>query len=402
MKPNPLIVGAGPVGLGAALFLHRAGISARIIDEAEKPSIYSKALAVNPRTLEILEQTGVTEKMLALGLPIRGGRFWQHEKVIGEMRFEKLLHKYRFMLALSQATTERLLNEALEAAGGKVGRGTRLIGCASGGDGVEARLERCRDGTSETVQCPWLFAADGAHSTVRHSLGINFDGSSFVAPWHLADLPLKTSLESNFAHVFLHDAGFVFLLRVIDDASSHSRNPAVWRVISNRRELLAKIPMAEIAGAPVWESDFHISHRINERLQAGNVYFAGDAAHIHSPMGARGMNLGLEDAWVFGELARRGQMNRYETLRKPVDQLVVNRVERLSRMVRADSGIARLARSLVVYSLMKFPPVYRRVVTVFTGLDHRLEPPLEQSSGSRSPEGEHDLVHGKPSHAHSS
>ena len=142
----PLIVGAGPVGLGAALFLRKAGIATRLIDAAEKPSNHSKALAVNPRTLELLESSGVTKKMLAIGVRIRGVRLRFGPKHVGWFSLHSLKHKYPFMLALSQAATERLLTEALEAAGGKVERGTKLVGCQYEEGKVEAELERSAAG----------------------------------------------------------------------------------------------------------------------------------------------------------------------------------------------------------------------------------------------------------------
>src|SRR5579871_1493352 len=183
----PLIVGAGPVGLGAALFLRHAGIAVRIVDAAEQPSRYSKALAVNPRTLELLEPTGVTARMLSLGIRIRGACFQNDGKWRGELCLSELKHKYPFMLALSQATTEHLLTEALEEAGGKVERGVALEACSNKSDDtVEAELKHVASGAIEEFECPWLLAADGAHSTARKSLEINFRGSNFSQPWYLA------------------------------------------------------------------------------------------------------------------------------------------------------------------------------------------------------------------------
>lgn len=387
-SPLPLIVGAGPVGLGAALLLRQAGIATRVIDMAEKSSAYSKALAVNPRTLELLELTGVTEKMLAIGLRIRGARFQMSGKWSGELSLSSLKHKYPFMLALSQATTERLLRDALEAAGGHVERGTALVTCGNKADDlVEAELKHSTDGTVEDYECPWLLAADGAHSAARKSLGIDFRGSSLEKPWYLADLPLSTSLPEDFAHVFLFpEGGFLFLLRVVGDRpeapGAQGENPStldprpspqLWRVICDRQELLQRIPHSTPAGEPVWTSDFHISHRINEDLQMGNVYFAGDAAHIHSPMGARGMNLGLEDAWVFSQLARTNQLKQYGALRKKVDAAVVRRIEFLSRIVLGESRSARLARTVMMRWFLKVPPLQRSFMAAMTGLDHPLE-----------------------------
>jgi 2-polyprenyl-6-methoxyphenol hydroxylase-like FAD-dependent oxidoreductase len=139
-SPQPLVVGAGPVGKAAALFLAREGIPTRIIDSVAQPSEHSKALAVNPRTLEILESTGITEKMLKIGHRIRAVPFRFADKPPTLPSLQQLKHKYPFMLALSQATTERLLNEALEAAAGKVERGISLVTCRNAACGVERVL----------------------------------------------------------------------------------------------------------------------------------------------------------------------------------------------------------------------------------------------------------------------
>ena len=432
----PLIVGAGPVGLGAALLLRQAGIATRIIDMAEKPTAYSKALAVNPRTLELLESTGVTEKMLAIGLRIRGARFQMLGKWSGELSLSSLKHKFPFMLALSQATTERLLHEALEAAGGHVERGTALVTCGNKADDVvEAELKHSPDGIVEEYECPWMLAADGAHSAARKSLGIDFRGSSMAQPWYLADLLLNTSLPEDFAHVFFFpEGGFLFLIRVVDDSgpersadipvrsnvsdqlaqsgsnagarSSLDPQPStlgsskLWRIICDRQELLQRIPDSTPAGKPVWTSDFHISHRINEHLKVGNVYFAGDAAHIHSPMGARGMNLGLEDAWVFSRLAQTNQLKQYDALRKKVDADVVHRIEFLSRIVLGESWSARLARAAMMRWFLKVSAFEQKLMAAMTGLDHPLEFETSRQAEQDREKGEQARSKMTQQHAH--
>jgi 2-polyprenyl-6-methoxyphenol hydroxylase-like FAD-dependent oxidoreductase len=370
-QERPLIVGAGPTGKGVALFLARAGIATRVIDVAPTPAKQSKALAVNPRSLELLEPTGVTEQMLAIGLPMRRARLHNGPQIV-DISFDELPSKYRFMLALSQAVTERLLGEAYEKLGGRVERGIGLVSCCNTNDGVIADLQHQPAGTTETIECPWLLAADGAHSTTRHSLNIAFSGSTFEAPWYLADLPLKTKLQQDVAHAFFVEGGFVFVIRVVDDESPANADKPVWRVISNRPNPIDRLLEAEPAGPPVWESSFRIAHRISERMQVGNVYFAGDAAHLHSPIGARGMNLGLEDAWVFAQLAAKRQLERYNTIRKPVDARIVKRIELISRMVVADSSIVRLMRALFARWGLKVPAVRRQFMTTASGLDHRV------------------------------
>jgi 2-polyprenyl-6-methoxyphenol hydroxylase-like FAD-dependent oxidoreductase len=371
----PLIAGAGPVGLGAALYLAQANIKTRVIDVNEKPVQESRALAVNPRTLEILESTGITEKMLALGMPIRGVRFSQRGERPREILFEgQVHHKYPFILALSQATTERLLAEALEEAGGNIERGVELFGCRNEAGTVLAELRHCSDDSRETVFVPWLLAADGAHSTARKTLNVDFPGSSFKKPWHLADLPLSTSFEEDMGHVFFLDGDrFVFFIRVIDDASEPPKQNPIWRVISPQKDSIDEVEDVKPAGAAVWRSDFQVSHRVNQHFQVGHVFFAGDAAHIHSPIGARGMNLGLEDAFVFTRLVRAGEMTRYEALRRGVDKGIVKKIELLSRTVMGKTAFARIVRFVLLQWLMPTPLFRGQFLRTVTGLDHPIK-----------------------------
>ncbi|MDB5302990.1 MAG: 2-polyprenyl-6-methoxyphenol hydroxylase [Phycisphaerales bacterium] len=371
-QAQPLVVGAGPVGLAAALFLARDGVKARIIDAAPRPSPYSKALAVNPRTLEILEPIGITAQMLALGKPIHGARFWQGKETVGELSFQGLPHKYPFMLALSQAVTVRLLESCLNDNGVHVERGVRLVGCRHEPKSVEAELKPA-DGPAQRLQCPWLLAADGARSTVREELAIQFRGNSFEKAWHLVDVPMATPLAEDFAHaIFLDGGGFLFLIRVVDEPEKNGSGDPIWRVIGNDPELLARLEIGKPTGPPIWSSEFRISHRINDCMRQGHVYFAGDAAHIHSPIGARGMNLGIEDAWVFSRLLKCGELSQYGRMRHEVDRRVVRRIELLSRLARGESTTSRLLRSTVLPLAARMPLARDRLFKTLTGLDHPL------------------------------
>jgi 2-polyprenyl-6-methoxyphenol hydroxylase-like FAD-dependent oxidoreductase len=368
---QPLVVGAGPVGLGAALFLARQGRIPMIVEMGDEMAQQSKALAVNPRTLDILRPTGVTQRMLERGLPIHEARMYRRGRVVTTLSLAGIHPRYPFMLALSQATTERLLVEALEELGVVVDRGVKMVECRNVSDGVEVELEPSANGCRKVVHCPWLLAADGAHSVARQQLGVDFAGTSFPAEWHLADVPLRTSLAADCAHAFFLDGGaFLFLIRVINDIRND--RGAIWRVIGNRPDPLAQLVQAEPAGGPLWTSGFRISHRINATMAAGRVYFAGDAAHIHSPMGARGMNLGLEDAWVFAELVRANRLPDYDRLRRPVDRRVVHQVELLSCIVSAESRFYQFVREFVFPTVVKIPFLRGRITKTMTGLDHEL------------------------------
>jgi 2-polyprenyl-6-methoxyphenol hydroxylase-like FAD-dependent oxidoreductase len=377
-KSTPLIVGAGPVGMAAALFLAQEGLKPRIIDSAAHAEKHSRALAVNPRTLEILDSTGITAQMLSLGKPIRGVRFWRGSEPIGELSFESLQHQYPFMLALSQAVTMRLLETRLKNIGIAVERNVELVACRQNSDVVEADV-MLEDGLLQTVQCPWMLAADGARSTVRQDLGIDFAGSTFERRWRLVDVPLQTSLPDDFAHViFLDGEGFLFLIRVIDEPDQGGRDDPVWRIMGNYPDVLSRLEAGQAAGLPIWSSDFQISHRINDRMQQGQIYFAGDSAHIHSPIGARGMNLGIEDAWVFSRLLKSGQVSHYGELRRRIDRRVVRRIELLSRLARGESATARVLRSRALPLMTRAPITRNRLIAMVTGLDHPLNVPVSR------------------------
>jgi 2-polyprenyl-6-methoxyphenol hydroxylase-like FAD-dependent oxidoreductase len=370
---RPLIVGAGPVGLGAALFLAREGFHPRVVETRTEPNLQSRALAVNPRTLEILQPTGITERMLELGLPVRGAQFHRNGKILASFSFEGVHPKYPFLLALSQATTEHLLAQAFESAGGGIERGVKLVRCHPSAGFVEAVLEPSSGGAAELATCPWLLGADGARSIVRAQLGIAFQGSSLVRPWYLADAPLRTGLAEDRAHVFfLDDGAFLFLLRVVGEETRNQTGAPLWRILGNRPDPLSQLLEAEQTGPALWTSSFHISHRVAATLQSGDVYLAGDAAHIHSPLGARGMNLGLEDAWVFAHLAASNRLREYTALRHAVQLAVVRRIRFVSRVAAAEPPVLGLMRSLLFSTLSSFLPVRRRMMQILTGLDHDL------------------------------
>lgn len=376
----PIIVGAGPVGLAAALLLARQGARVRIIDQRPERTRHSKALAVNPRTLELLERTPVTQRMLELGMPIHGAQFHVHRQVVAQIDFSELNHRYPFMLALSQSTTERLLAEAAAELGVQVERQTRLVGCKIE-DGIRVELENTVTTSRDIVNCPLILAADGAHSTVRSELGLAFDGSSYEREWWLVDVPLKASLAQDRVHIFFIDDGFMFMLRVVSGDADSSSDAPIWRVIANVTDPLAHLVDAEVTGEPVWTSSFHISHRMIEAMQLKSVFFAGDAAHVHSPAGARGMNLGIEDAWVFAELHKRGQTVDYHRLRYPVDLGVVRRVDRITRLMRGESAPTRFVRRALLPRMLSLPWVRRRMLETISGLDH----PVAIKSESTAP-----------------
>jgi 2-polyprenyl-6-methoxyphenol hydroxylase-like FAD-dependent oxidoreductase len=361
-----MIAGAGPTGLAAALLLARRGVAVRIVDKAPVPTRNSKALAVNPRTQDLLEDTGVTARMLAEGWSIQGATLHRpgHEELA--VALSPVLDTDRSMLALSQARTEALLAEALQAQGVTVERGVKFDSLAQADDAVAVSLVH-PDGSVERTQAAVLFGADGAHSTVRQALGLAFPGDELPEPWQLWDLNLATPLDPDRVHLMLLPDGFLFVLRVQDD---------LWRVIGNGAAPLSGLPAGTVCGEVQWQSHFHIAHRVAERAGVGRVLLGGDAAHIHSPLGARGMNLGIEDAYVFADCAadalagHRSRLLNYAQLRHPVHRQVVRRVAALTRLMHGQPAALRELRDALVPRLMRFGPARRQFLRVAGGLDH--------------------------------
>lgn len=362
-----LIVGAGPTGLAAALFLTRRGVPVRIIDQAAVPAQHSKALAVNPRTLDLLEPTGVSARMLAEGRPVHHGRFYEDWKLVADLDIGHVHPRYA-LTVLSQARSEALLAEALAAVGVHAEREVMLAHAGLADGRVEAALVH-RDGRVEQVSPPILFAADGAHSIIRRDLALGFPGSRFPEPWPLWDIRLDTPLGFDGAHISSFPDGLIFMLAL---------EPGVWRVLGNIPDLLARLPPGTKIGEILWESRFHIAHRVVTRPAVGRIALGGDAAHIHSPVGARGLNLGIEDAYVFAACAAdalAGDPSRladYGRLRHPVHRGVVRRIALMTRLVRGRPAPVGALRHFALPHLARFAPTARLMARIATGLDHEV------------------------------
>lgn len=388
-----LIVGAGPTGMTAALELNRFGIPVRIIDKLAMPSTTSRALAVQARTLELLEPRGLSGEMLRLGNKVSKTTIHADDKKIFGIDLSNIASHYNFILMLSQAETERLLREELERRGVTIERSVEFVAIAqTAGSGVAASsggvhvVLRHANGSLEEMKTPYLISAEGAHSSVRRTLNMDFAGTSMEQEYLLADLYVDGPVSETELSIYLSKHGFMGFFPMGD---RHFRfiasEPAGDRLQGGEEPSLSELQGAlELySGMPAtlhdmtWSSRFRINTRMLKSLQNGRVFFGGDSAHIHSPAGGQGMNTGIQDmidlAWKMA-LVLQGKalpelLDTYGQDRLPVIHHVLNISERMTNAVQSDSAITHQLLTHVAPLLFETGMVQRKSTSTLSQID---------------------------------
>ncbi|WP_175815750.1 FAD-dependent monooxygenase [Burkholderia diffusa] len=415
--PPVLIVGAGPTGLAAAMALARARVPVRIIDRLAAPAPYSRAIGIQARTLELLEQHRAVEPFLALGHRAHAAVLHADGRVIARLDFDPLQTRYPYLLFLDQSITERLLAEHLAGFGVTVERGVTLTACDAGGTSLDVTI-RGADGREEAFAPSYLIAADGAHSTVRHLLGLGFAGHAFEQTFLLADFAAIPDWPDEEIHLFTTPDGIAGLFpmgggryRLVADrppgGDASPDAPATPTLDECEAIVRARVGASIAPSDLAWSAYFRLHSRMVDRLRHGRVFFAGDAAHVHSPAGAQGMNTGIQEAFNLGwKLARvlvagtpERLLDTYHAERHPIERDVLRQTGFITQIVEADHGAMKLLRDHVVPLLASFGPVrdaVRRTVSEL-GVQYRKSPlTLERvldggpRAGERAPDA---LVH---------
>ncbi|HEX4413276.1 MAG TPA: FAD-dependent monooxygenase [Lacipirellulaceae bacterium] len=321
MSPDVLIVGAGPVGLTMAAALDHHGLKCRIIDKAPAPSDKSKALVVWSRTLELLDRLQLADTFVAAGMKADGASMYANGERLMHISLTGVDSPFGFPLMLPQNETERLLAEYLAKRGVTVQRQIELLSFGEQPDGVAGNL-RHADGSEESFTVPWLIGCDGAHSTVRHGLGLQFTGSAEPNDWFLADIHVRGPLAKNELSIYWHEKGVLVFFpidgvrfRVIADlgTAANTGSPPDPTLAQVQAKIDERGPGGLTIMDPVWLAGFRINERKVTDYRRGRVMLAGDAAHIHSPAGGQGMNTGMQDAFNLAwklALVQRGQGQR--------------------------------------------------------------------------------------------
>jgi 2-polyprenyl-6-methoxyphenol hydroxylase-like FAD-dependent oxidoreductase len=372
MDTDVLIVGAGPTGLMLANQLARRGVRALIIDRHSGPALQTRALGVQARTLEIYAQLGVAERALELGKRGTGANIWADGRRMARVPLGETgrgVTPYPYLLILGQDDNERILGERLRDWGGAVQWNTELTGLVQAQDHVVATLKQ-PDGTSRPFKAAWVAGCDGAHSAVRELNGIGFPGAPYEHAFFVADAEVTGTMVPDELNVYLRRKGFhlFFPMRgqdhwrivgILPDALNGKKDASFEDVLpSVRSEAGTNLSFKSCS----WFSVYRIHHRVASRFRTGRCFLLGDAAHIHSPVGAQGMNTGLQDAYNLAwklALVVKGQadarlVDSYENERVPIARRLLETTDRAFMLVVNDSWLIGLLRTKVLARVAAF------------------------------------------------
>lgn len=375
-----LIAGAGPTGLSLALWLTRLGIPVRIIDKLTEPAAHSRALGVQARTLELYQQLGDAGGELAgqaveQGLKVAGINFWTSGRKAARIPFENIgegQSPFPFVLTLAQDVHERLLIHHLESLGVTVDRGIELLGFDQQRDHVDAVVASA-GGFKHRVQVAYLAGCDGARSRVREGLGSAFAGGTYSRLFYVADVDGTGPTVDREIHIELDKADLlaifpmdgrhrVRLVGTMRDDGAESEGSAAFENVSERAIQRLKLHLSKVN----WFSTYRVHHRVASRFREGRVFLLGDAAHIHSPVGAQGMNTGIGDAvnlaWKLASVlcgeATENLLDTYEEERIGFARRLVKTTDRIFTVASKPGPVADRVRTTIIP--WAFPAIFRQ------------------------------------------
>lgn len=369
MMTDVLIVGSGPSGLMAASLLADYGVDIRLIDKKAAFSENSRALVIQPRSLELFEQMGIVEAFLAKGRQVRGGTLYDPSG-----RTELNIYgagagktRYNYGLMLEQSETEKLLYKHLQRLGCNLEWETELSELQQMEDGIGADLIH-PDGRTETVHASYVIAADGAHSLIRKQTNVPFTGDTVEQRFMVMDATVIGEVGDAIALNFSRKGDIALFplptnqrYRIISTLPTEfeDKDPTAEDFCNFVQE---NFPGQPEVSNPAWYTPYRIHSRSVEHFRKGHVFFVGDAAHIHTPVGGQGMNTGLQDAhnlaWklalVLKDKLPKEALESYHTERHPVAQKLLKTTDRIFQAVSEQTPIASFIRANLFVPLIKF------------------------------------------------
>ncbi len=373
-----LVVGAGPSGLTLAASLVKKGIATTVVDRQPAGANTSRAAVVNARTLEVLEDLDVARRLVKEGIHAPRFSIRDRGRTLIPIDFSELPTDYPYSLMVPQSTTEKLLLDRLVELGGSVIRPKTLSSITQDADGVTATFD---DG--DVIRARYAVGADGIHSTVREQAGIGFEGGVYDESFMLADVRLSGEAPLDEVILFWAKAGLTVvaplpgdIFRIVAPVADAPEEPSaafVQQILDSRGPGAGRMVVTDV----VWGSRFRIHHRVADTYRAGRLLLSGDAAHVHSPAGGQGMNLGIQDAVALADAlagvlggAPESTLDDYSAARRPIAQQVVEMTDRLTRLATLPRA-ARPLRNAVIGLAGRVPSVRRALAMRLSGLVYR-------------------------------
>lgn len=381
-----IVVGAGPAGLAAAIDLANFGVPFRLIERLSEPDPHSRAISLQARTLELLEQRKCIEPFLKSGHQGHIANFYSSGRRFFRLDFNHLQSTYRYLLFQQESKTERFLADKLTQLGGSIERGVELTGFQDLGNRVDVLLKH-NDGRQERSTASYLIGCDGAHSKVREHLRLGFEGKTYDLTFILADVHVEWDFPDDEFCIFSSDEGMTSIFnlgegvfRIIADteAKPRSEEPSLEEcqaMVDRRLHLPIRLSNLD------WSSYFHVNSRRVERIRVGRVFLAGDAADIHNPATGQGMNTGIQEAFnlawklafvVRGDASER-LLDTYDEERRPIEKDVVRATDVVFAVAGAKHGPLHFLRDHVAPHFDTPEPLQRvgRQFISELGIDYR-------------------------------
>lgn len=330
-----LVIGAGPTGLTAAVELARRGVDVRIFDKRDSPSPLSRAVGVTAHSLDLLTPCGAGPAIQQEAVRFEGLTMHRGDAAILDLplNFDDRSSIY----GLPQDRTEAHLIAALRRYGVEVEYNRPLTNYHILADHIRADF-----GQYIHAESRYLIGADGAHSRVRATAGIHFDGHDLPGHWSIADVICRGwQHKDRFAGFLLPEGNVAVVVPMAPDR---------YRIVSSLPHAQESVPVPMVIDDVLRVSEFTIQVRQAEAYCKGSVYLAGDAAHVHSPVGGRGMNLGIADAVDLAERIANGGLKDYEKARKAAGEHVIHGSERARRMIQS-TGASKLAFFAAIHAI---------------------------------------------------
>ena len=375
MDTDVLIIGAGPTGLMMACQLLRFGINFRIIDKQKDRALESRAFAIQAKSMEIFQNLGISSEFLKVARMGMEFGFFINGKEQVALNFTKFPQQntpFPSIYFLPQSETERILTEFLTKKNNFIEREKELITFSQDKNGVTAKIKNCLSGEIEEIACAYIIGCDGAHSTVRHTLNFSFEGAAYKQSFILADATIEWRFSSDKFLFFLGKQGIfvhipltktfsrIMLARRADPSSAGKLPTPSINEIEIAAHHITQTPVKLIN--PIWLSQFYLHHRGVQTYCQKRAFLAGDAAHIHSPVGGQGMNTGIQDAtnlaWKLALVLKKTTSTQllmsYETERHRIGKILLKTTDRFFSFMTTKNYLVSLLRNLFLPFFIRF------------------------------------------------